>query len=298
MLRLVTTHVRPDRSVTRREWLRVGGLMGLTGLAAPTRGEAKGRGVGRRDSSGFGRAKSVILIVANGGQSQFETWDPKPDAPAEVRGEFGAIASAVPGVFLGEHLPELARLADRYTIVRSVTHDDLDHGSALYLALTGRFHPQKSANPAPSPADFPSLGAVLTSDPAGPGFPLHGGPRQRPGPGPRAPRPRAGRRLPRPRARPDGRGRRHPRPELPPQPGAAPRAPSRAPGRPALAARTRSTTTGAGGSTTRRCTRWRGSTAGPINCSIRRASAPPSTWTPSPPRSATATAGTARARPA
>ncbi len=162
MLRLFTTHVRPDHSLTRREWLRVGGLMGLTGLAAPTYREAKGRGVGRGDSSGFGRAKSVIVIVANGGQSQFETWDPKPDAPAEVRGEFGAIASALPGVSLGEHLPELARLADRYTIVRSVTHDDLDHGSAMYLALTGRFHPQKSANPAPGPADFPSLGAVLT----------------------------------------------------------------------------------------------------------------------------------------
>ena len=88
MLRLVTTHVRPDGSVTRREWLRVGGLMGLTGLATPTRVGAKGRGVDRRDSSGFGRAKSVILVVANGGQSQFETWDPKPDAPLEVRGEF------------------------------------------------------------------------------------------------------------------------------------------------------------------------------------------------------------------
>ncbi len=103
----------------------------------------------------------MIVVYANGGQSQLETWDPKPDAPREVRGEFGAIASAVPGVFLGEHLPALARLADRYTIVRSVSHDDLDHGSATYLALTGRYHPQKSGNPPPSPTDAPALGALL-----------------------------------------------------------------------------------------------------------------------------------------
>ena len=298
MLRLATTHVRPDGSLTRREWLRVGGLMGLTGLATPTRGEAKGRGVGRGDSSGFGRAKSVIVIVANGGQSQFETWDPKPDAPAEVRGEFGAIASAIPGVFLGEHLPELARLADRYTIVRSVTHDDLDHGSALYLSLTGRFHPQKSANPAPEPRRFPDPRLRADPDPAGPGLPLHGGPRQRPGPGPRAPRPRAGRGLPRPRARPDGRGRRHPRPELPPQPGAAARAPSRPPGRPALAAPR-------GRRLPEPVARRPGDARdgwdlrpGLPPARFASPAAPPSTWTPSPPRSATATAGTARARPA
>ena len=79
-----------------------------------------------------------MVVYANGGQSQLEMWDPKPDAPLEVRGEFAAISSAVPGTFLGEHLPRLARLADRYTIVRSVAHDDLDHGSATYQALTGR----------------------------------------------------------------------------------------------------------------------------------------------------------------
>jgi hypothetical protein len=101
------------------------------------------------------------VIYANGGQGQHETWDPKPDAPAEVRGAFGAIRSAVPGVFLGEHLPQLARRADRYTILRSMSHDDTDHGSATYLALTGRYHPQKSANPPPRPTDHPSLGAAL-----------------------------------------------------------------------------------------------------------------------------------------
>ncbi len=88
-------------------------------------------------------------------------WDPKPGAPLEVRGEFSAIPTAVPGTFLGEHLPRLSRLADRYSIVRSVSHDDLDHGSAGYLALTGQFHPNKSSNPPPQPTDFPTYGAVL-----------------------------------------------------------------------------------------------------------------------------------------
>ncbi len=145
-------------AISRREWLRIGGLAALGGFATPSRswGAERGR------PPGFGRARSVILVYANGGQSQLETWDPKPDAPSGIRGEFGAIPTAVPGTFLTEHLPRLARLADRYTIVRSMSHDDLDHGSATYLTLTGRYHPQKSANPPPRPTDFPTLGAVLS----------------------------------------------------------------------------------------------------------------------------------------
>ncbi|MEX2121414.1 MAG: DUF1501 domain-containing protein [Pirellulales bacterium] len=147
--------------MTRREWLRIGGLAGLgvgiTGqqLFAGTGGETAGR------PAGFGRARSVILVYTSGGQSQLETWDPKPSAPEVVRGEFRPIATPVPGTFVGEHMPRLARLADRYTIVRSLSHDDVDHGSAGYLALTGRYHPQKSSNPPPRPTDDPTYGAVL-----------------------------------------------------------------------------------------------------------------------------------------
>src|SRR3954471_15410617 len=158
-LRLMDGFSRRGGSVHRRECLRIGGLAGLRlglglGLgAAPPSARADAHRPRHPDFPGFGRARSVILVYANGGQSQLETWDPKPDAPREVRGEFGAIATAVPGTFLGEHLPRMARLADRYTIVRSVSHDDLDHGSATYQALTGRAHPVKSSNPFPSPAD-------------------------------------------------------------------------------------------------------------------------------------------------
>ncbi len=152
---------------TRREFLRIGGLgLAGSGLGWPLRGrsalgENANSNANLRSIPGFGKAKSVLIIYANGGQSQFETWDPKPEAPEEVRGAFGSISTAVPGTILTEHLPLLARLADRYTIVRSMSHDDLDHGSAAYLTFTGHYHPRKSSNPPPSPEDYPSLAALL-----------------------------------------------------------------------------------------------------------------------------------------
>jgi hypothetical protein len=162
VIRFVTGRSSSGPRATRREWLRIGGLAGLGCLATPAVTRASDRVPRRGRPPGFGRAKSVILVYANGGQGQLETWGPKPGAPAEIRGEFRPITTSVPGTFVSEHLPRLARLADRYTIVRSVSHDDLDHGSATYLALTGRYHPQKSANPPPRPTDFPTLGAVLS----------------------------------------------------------------------------------------------------------------------------------------
>jgi len=145
--------------ITRREWLRVGTISALSaaGLASPAAAipgaSAKPRG--------FGRAKSVMLVFASGGQSQIDTWDPKPDAPADVRGDFRPIRTAVPGVTFCEHLPQVAKVADRLTVVRNLSHEDLDHGSAAYLALTGRYHPRRSSNPPPSPGDYPTYGAVL-----------------------------------------------------------------------------------------------------------------------------------------
>ena len=110
---------------------------------------------------GFGRAKSVILVFANGGQSQIDMWDPKPNAPLDVRGAFQPIATGVPGVQFTEHMPRIARVADRFTVVRSMSHEDLDHGSAAYLCLTGVYHATRSANPPPSPNDLPTYGAML-----------------------------------------------------------------------------------------------------------------------------------------
>ncbi len=150
----------PHRT-SRRHWLRTC-LAGLGVAVSPWAWLPAARGSSRgRPSPGFGRAKSVIFVYASGGQSQIDMWDPKPHAPEEVRGEFRPIATTVPGTQLCEHLPNVARLAGRYTLLRSLSHDDLDHGSATYLALTGQPHPQKSSNPPPRPTDYPTYGALL-----------------------------------------------------------------------------------------------------------------------------------------
>jgi hypothetical protein len=158
MLRFVYDDRRNGR-LTRREWLRIGGFT----LAAAASGAALADDDLQTGGAppGFGRAKSVIFIFASGGQSQHEMWDPKPDAPLDVRGEFRPIATSAPGVMLGEHLPLTSRLAHRFTIVRSMSHEDLDHGTAAYLALTGQYHRLRSDNPPPSPSDLPTYGAVL-----------------------------------------------------------------------------------------------------------------------------------------
>lgn len=157
MLRFFCDTLNPGGLLTRREWLRVGGLAGLSSLLSSS-SLASGPSAPVR---GFGRAKSVLLVFTGGGMSQLDTWDPKPNAPEEIRGEFGTIATSVPGTLFGEHTPRLATLAQHFALVRSMAHDDFDHGSASYLALTGQFHPRKSSNPPPAPTDFPTFGAIL-----------------------------------------------------------------------------------------------------------------------------------------
>lgn len=158
---------RPAHSnPSRRELLRRGGLgafgfLGGSNLVAGLLPQAVAAEPQAPRYPGFGRAKSVIFVYCCGGQSQLEMWDPKPDAPETVRGAFGTIPTAVPGLHLGEHLPRVAKVADRFTIVRSMSHDDLDHGSATYLTLTGKYHRTISGNPPPMPIDEPTLGSVL-----------------------------------------------------------------------------------------------------------------------------------------
>lgn len=158
MLRFLCDERRSNGMLTRREWLRVGGVAGLSGLV-PGRARSSSQPASRL--AGFGRARSVLLIFTGGGVSQLDTWDPKPDAPQEIRGEFRAIQTSVPGTLVSEHLPRVARLADRYALIRSMSHDDVDHGSACYLALTGQFHARRSSNPPPSSNDFPTYGAIV-----------------------------------------------------------------------------------------------------------------------------------------
>jgi hypothetical protein len=161
--------VRLCDGINRREILRIGGL-GFTGLMWPdwlrSRAAAAGRNHKRTSSAGgFGKAKSCILVFSYGGPSHLETWDPKPEAPKEIRGEFQPIATNLPGLRISEHLPRLAKIANSYTLVRSVSHRDNDHAIGAYLALTGFSHPKNAIlgiEPAASAQDLPSLGSVVS----------------------------------------------------------------------------------------------------------------------------------------
>src|SRR5262245_8403017 len=176
MLSIIGRGVRLCDGLTRREALRVGGL-GLTGLAWPGLLRARAASAGKAPAgAGFGRAKACILVFNYGGPSHLDTWDLKPDAPAAVRGEFRPIATRVVGLRVCEHLPRLAALADRYAVLRAVSHRDNDHAIGAYLALTGHHHPKNAIlgiEPPATPQDMPSLGSVVSRlrPPARPVFP-------------------------------------------------------------------------------------------------------------------------------
>jgi hypothetical protein len=104
---------------------------------------------------------SCIQLFMWGGPSQLETFDLKPDAPEAIRGAFRPIATTVPGTHICEHLPRLARLADRYAIVRSMTHTGVNHGTSAYHMLTGRIHISPGTLRHPSPDDHPNVGCAV-----------------------------------------------------------------------------------------------------------------------------------------
>ncbi|MBY0229412.1 MAG: DUF1501 domain-containing protein [Gemmataceae bacterium] len=139
--------------VTRREWLRLGGLA-LGGLALPHLIASPPKS---------GKAKSVILFGLVGGPPQHETWDPKPDAPPEVRGVFKPIATRTPGLRVGELMPRTAQLTDKIAVLRAVSTNDNAHSSSGYQMLTGFPHQplnQESATPK-APNNAPSWGALM-----------------------------------------------------------------------------------------------------------------------------------------
>ncbi|MBM4070494.1 MAG: DUF1501 domain-containing protein [Planctomycetes bacterium] len=112
----------------------------------------------------FGRARSCIVLFSWGGMSHLETWDLKPDAPAEFRGEFRPIATATPGIHIGEHMPLLARQTNRLAIVRSAHHQEAGHRNAAYWNLTGHepLRPGNDDTILPSRRDWPSLGSMVS----------------------------------------------------------------------------------------------------------------------------------------
>jgi hypothetical protein len=164
MLSLLGRSVRLCDGITRREFLRVGGL-GFTGLLWSDYLRAS-ESAPRPSSAGhFGRAKSCILIFNYGGPSHLDMLDLKPDAPPEIRGEFQPAPTRVPGIAICEHLPCLAQVMNHCAVLRSVNHIDNDHAVGTYLALTGYGHPRSrplGVEPPASPTDMPSLGSVVS----------------------------------------------------------------------------------------------------------------------------------------
>jgi hypothetical protein len=148
--------------LTRREWLRIGSL-GVFGLSLPAFLAAQRTALASPSPRSGGKAKACIVLFLMGGPPQHETWDPKPDAPPEVRGDLKPIASAVAGLQVGELMPRVARLTDRIAVLRAVSTNDNAHSSSGYWMLTGQPHqPMNSENAKPgAPNDWPCLGAVV-----------------------------------------------------------------------------------------------------------------------------------------
>jgi uncharacterized protein (DUF1501 family) len=155
---LTMTVPTPNRPLTRRQVLQAGALP-LLGVTLPDLLAANAAPAGRS------RERSCIFIFQYGGLSQLDSWDPKPDAPAEVRGPYRPIATSVPGLRVGELMPKLARLAHRYAVVRSLSHKVPVHDVANRMLLAGQSLPALNA---------PSFGAIVAKlRPSGRGVPSH-----------------------------------------------------------------------------------------------------------------------------
>ncbi|QEL20148.1 DUF1501 domain-containing protein [Limnoglobus roseus] len=143
-------HLPHGIGINRRELLQVGysGLLGLSlagvSTAAPVR-----------------KPKSVLIVFLTGAASQFETFDPKPDAPAEIRGEFGSIPTKLAGVRFGEYLPKLAARADKFSLVRTFSHKDNNHTAATHHVITGTIQPGVRFDKPISREDWPCYAAGL-----------------------------------------------------------------------------------------------------------------------------------------
>jgi len=149
--------------VTRRELLQVGSL-GLLGLSLPelhALSQARAATAGPAASlPGFGQAKACILLFMYGSPSQLETFDPKPDAPVEIRGELGCIPSSVPGLNVCDRLPRLAQVMDKVSLIRSVSHPYPIHGVAFATTGIPRIEIPMELNPRDS-NHWPFIGSVV-----------------------------------------------------------------------------------------------------------------------------------------
>ncbi|MFC7338838.1 DUF1501 domain-containing protein [Haloferula chungangensis] len=144
-----------ERYSSRREFLYVGMLGGL-GLTLPGFLQQQAKAAQKFYETTEGPANGIIHIFLPGGLSHQESFDPKPYAPAEYRGPFGAIDTKLPGIQFGQKLPHLAKIADKLTIIRSMSHGEAAHERGTHNMFTGY---------RPSPAvDYPSIGSVISHE--------------------------------------------------------------------------------------------------------------------------------------
>ena len=145
----------------RRDVLRMGGMAGLTAsLPAWLRAQERAGSQMPVESRMFGKAKSILMLFLSGGPPQHETFDPKPDAPAEIRGPFNPISTSVPGIHFCELLPRTALRAHRLAVIRSMFTNNNIHGGSGYWVLTGRQLASGDGENA-LPTDWPNVASIV-----------------------------------------------------------------------------------------------------------------------------------------
>ncbi len=155
-------------SGSRRDMLKVGAL-GTTGLALPNLLRAR---AAQGSLAGRTLDKTVIWLFLSGGPTHYETFDPKPNNPLPYRSTVGTLQTNVPGTHIGGLFPRLAKLADKYSIIRSFSHTAADHSAATHWLSTGHDHPPAGNGAAPI---SPSIGSILSKH-RGPNHPATGMP--------------------------------------------------------------------------------------------------------------------------
>lgn len=144
------------QSMTRRDCLHLG-LGGFLGLSLVDVLRARGKAAER------GQRPSCILVWMDGGPSHYETFDPKPDAPTEIKGEYEPIETKTPGIFFSKHMKSLAAISDKLAIVRSIRHDQGNHGAGNHYMMTGA-PPRIPVGCGAFVSFHPSLGSVVAHD--------------------------------------------------------------------------------------------------------------------------------------
>lgn len=159
------TPYRNCTGITRRDCFRLGlgGFLGLNFVDA----------LRARQTANGSAAKSCILIWLDGGPTHYETFDPKPQAPSEFRGEFGTVQTKVPGLLYSEHMKRLAAIADKTAMIRSIRHDQGNHGAGNHYMMTGA-PPRIPVGCGAFVSFHPSLGSVVASEKGAPsGLPAY-----------------------------------------------------------------------------------------------------------------------------